>query len=69
MIVEMTPDIEIDKHCMKVGARHCGISFATDETCMKNELIFWKIRENGFDDCWIKIVHDLLLKWGMCKIK
>ena len=54
---------------MKVGARQSCISFATNETRMKDELIFWEIGKNGFDDCWIEIVHDLFDRWGMCKIK
>jgi hypothetical protein len=36
---------------------------------MKNELIAWKICQNGFDNCRIEIVHDLFGRWGMCKNK
>jgi hypothetical protein len=33
---------------------------------MNDELSLWHGRENGFDDCRIDVIHDLLRKKGEC---
>jgi hypothetical protein len=35
-----------------------------DETCMTIKLLFGHRGKNGFDDCWIDVIHDLLRKRG-----
>jgi hypothetical protein len=37
-----------------------------DITCMTIKLLFGHWGKNGFDDCWIDVIHDLLRKNGEC---
>jgi hypothetical protein len=31
---------------------------------MNDELLFWQLSQDAFDNCWICLIHDLLNKRG-----
>lgn len=64
-IMNPTPMIKTKKHSTTIRTRCWNESLPTNETSMKDKLLFWKLCKNSFDNCWIEMIHDLLLKWGM----
>jgi hypothetical protein len=65
-ILGATPDIEIDIHGVEIGAGLGGISLATNETGIFDELFLGAMLENWLDANWTIEIHDLFKKGGMC---
>jgi hypothetical protein len=64
-ILATAPDIKIDVHSVKIGARLSGICLATNETSIFDELFFGAMLENWLDANWTIEIHDLFEKGGM----
>ncbi len=59
-----TPLPKFEKHNLTIGAFWQQKRLRMNETCMTVKLLFWHRGKNGFDDCWIDVIHDLLKKRG-----
>lgn len=55
---------KFEKHNLTIGAFWQQKRLRMNETCMTVKLLFWHRGKNGFDDCWIDVIHDLLKKRG-----
>jgi hypothetical protein len=59
-----TPLPKIEEHDLTIGAFRQGKRLRMDITCMAIKLLFGHGSEDGLDDCWIDVIHDLLEKTG-----
>ena len=59
-----TPLPKIEKHSLPIGAIRQGEHLRMNITCMTIKLLFGHGSEDGLDDCWIDVIHDLLRKRG-----
>ena len=59
-----TPLPKIEKHGLPIGAIRQRKHLRMDITCMTIKLLFGHGSEDGLDDCWIDVIHDLLRKRG-----
>jgi hypothetical protein len=59
-----TPLPKIEKHDLTIGAFRQRKRLRMDITRMAIKLLFGHGSEDGFDDCWIDVIHDLLGKRG-----
>ncbi|MEY3498676.1 MAG: hypothetical protein RL308_345 [Bacteroidota bacterium] len=55
---------KIKKHDLTVGAFWQRETLLKNEACMTVKLLFRHGGKNGFDNCWIEMIHDLLTKKG-----
>jgi hypothetical protein len=56
---------EIEKHGLTIGALWQRKRLGMDIPRMAIKLLFGHGSEDGLDDCWIDVIHDLLRKGGM----
>ncbi len=59
-----TPLPEIEKHGLTIGALGQQKRLGMDITRMTIKLLFGHGSQDGLDNCWIDVIHDLLEKTG-----
>jgi hypothetical protein len=59
-----TPLPEIEKHNLTIGSFRQRKRLRMDITCMTIKFLFGHGSEDGLDNCWIDVIHDLLEKTG-----